>query len=85
MTSDARQVENMSKGRQQHEFFCNDLVVKGDIRVTFYDHDEVETRDEKMFFFWFHTGTRPTCLVSRSRVCSLRLEWQGLSKTTTCR
>ncbi len=46
----------MSKGRIQQEFRCNDLNVRGDIRITFFDHEETPAVDEKMFYFWFHTG-----------------------------
>jgi protein-tyrosine phosphatase len=50
------QVSNVLRGREKIVFDCNLCQLRGDIKITFFDHQHDEMVDEKMFFTTFHTG-----------------------------
>lgn len=77
--SKVHKVENMRKGQQSIELSCEGVELRGDVRISFYDHDEFPPRDEKMFFFWFHTG-----FIENNYLRLLKPEIDGAAHDRSC-
>jgi hypothetical protein len=51
------QINNISRGRDKIVFECDGCQLRGDFKVTFYDHKQDDMMiDEMMFFVMFHSG-----------------------------
>ena len=50
------QVDHVLRGREKIVFNCGGCQVRGDVKISFFDHRFDEGIDEEMFFICFHTG-----------------------------